>query len=195
MWSRPCDERDGQVKKRVLICGVEAACLQERIQMKRRLLVTARLAILISCCATSVLASGGRQVDIPERASGAQKVVIAKVTSATPGWRTNTFGDQLIVTEVSLDVEETLKGTPATQLWMDLEGGTVDGVTLRVSSLPQLSAGERAVFFLDGTPSGSHVPHLKGQGILKLDANNVVRGSSLRLDDVRRQVRGANAGR
>jgi hypothetical protein len=164
--------------------------------MKRRLPSIGRLVILGWCCATSVLmASGGRQVDIPERARGAQKVVVARAGTVTSGWRTNEFGDQLIVTEVSLDVEETLKGTPATLLWMDLEGGTVDGVTLRVSSLPQLTPGERAVFFLDATPSGSHVPHLKGQGILKLDANNVVRGTSLRLDDVRRQVRDANAGR
>ena len=159
--------------------------------MKRRFFLIGKAALLMSCFATGVLASGDRPVDIPERARGAQRVVVARVTSTTPEWRTNAFGDRLIVTEVSLDVEETLKGTPASLLFLDLEGGTLDGVTLRVSSLPQLNPGERAVFFLDGTPSVSHVPHLKGQGILKLDANNQVRGSSLRLDDVRRLVRGA----
>jgi hypothetical protein len=159
--------------------------------MKPSFRLVGQIAILIWCCVTVAAASGGRQVDIPERARGAQRVVVAKVSSVSPGWRTNKFGDQLIVTEVSLDVEETLKGTPATQLWMEVEGGTVGGLTLRVSSEPQLSSGERAVFFLDGTSSGSHVPHLKGQGILKLDGNNQVRGSSLRLDEVKRMVREA----
>jgi len=35
------------------------------------------------------------------------------------------------------------------------------------------------------------MPHLKGLGILKLETNNQVRGSSLRLDDIRRMAQGA----
>jgi hypothetical protein len=146
------------------------------------------LVVLISC-GTATVATGERPVDIPERARGAQRVVVAKATSVTTGWRHNGFGDHLIVSEVSLAVEETLKGTPASVLKLDLEGGTLDGVTLRVSSVAPLSPGERAVFFLDSTVLGAHVPHLKGQGILKLDSSNQVTGSSLRLDDVRRMVK------
>ena len=39
---------------------------------------------------------------------------------------------------------------------------------------------------LDAAPSGSHKPHLKGMGILKLDSNNKIEDSDLRLDDIRR---------
>ena len=35
------------------------------------------------------------------------------------------------------------------------------------------------------------VPHLKGLGILKLDADNRVRGSSLQLNEIKTMVRAA----
>lgn len=159
--------------------------------MKRRFLLASALALVMASGTSAVSASGGPQVDIPERARGAAKVVVATATTVTPQWRRNSFGDELIVSEVVLQVEETLKGVAANSLWLDLEGGTMGDITLHVSSLPTLKPGERGVFFLDETKTGSHVPHLKGLGILKLDANNQVRGSSLRLDDIRRMARGA----
>ena len=72
---------------------------------------------------------------------------------------------------------------------MEVPGGTADGVTLRVSGQPVVNEGERAVFFLDTEVTGTHKPHLRGQGVLKLDSSNVVRNSSLRLDDIRRAAR------
>jgi len=156
--------------------------------MKRRLWLS-NLAAAIVCCATGAFASGSPNVSIPERARGSNKVVVAKVATITPQWRTNSFGDRLIVSEVSLDVEETLKGRAAGSLWLDLVGGTLDGFTLKVSSLPEMKPGERAVCFLDAIENGWHVPHLKGLGILKLDDNNQIRDSTLRLDAIRSMVR------
>lgn len=131
------------------------------------------------------------QRDIPERARGAERVVVAKAVSVTPRWQRNGFGDELIVSEFVLEVEETLKGVVPAMVFLDLEGGTMGDVTLRVSGLPVVELGDRGVFFLEETPSGSHVPHRRGRGILKLDGNDQVLGSSLRLDDIRSLVRGA----
>jgi hypothetical protein len=64
-------------------------------------------------------------------------------------------------------------------------------MTSRVSDRPTLSPGERPVFFLTPGAGGEFKPHLRGQGILKLDAANTVRGSSLTVDELRRVVRGA----
>ena len=86
---------------------------------------------------------------------------------------------------------EVYKGTGDSSLVMEVPGGSVDGVTLRVSGQPVVNEGERAVFFLDAEEAGTHKPHLRGQGVLKLDSSNVVRGSSLRLDDIRRAARAA----
>ena len=157
--------------------------------MQRRFFITLAFVAVTGC--GSVFAAGGPPIDIRERAQGAGKVVVATATTVTPVWRTNSYGDQLSVSLVGLQVEETMKGEPANFVTLDLEGGTIGDITLHVSSLPSLKPGERAVFFLDETGSGSHVPHLKGLGILKLETNNQVRGSSLRLDDIRRMAQGA----
>jgi len=145
--------------------------------------------IAITLWAMPAFAAGGRQVDINERVKGAQRIVVAKAVKVTSEWRTNEYGDKLIVSQVTLEVEETFKGAATNQMSLDVEGGTVDGVTLTVSSQTPVKAGDRAVFMLDMKPSGGHVAHLKGQGILKLDSNNNIQNSDLRLDDIRRIVR------
>lgn len=136
--------------------------------------------------ASGMVFASGRPIDIPERARGADRIVVATTSMVTPHWRTNAHGDHLIVSELTLQVEETLKGVRETTVPMELEGGTLDGVTLRVSDLPELKPGERGVFFLDRS-NGGHVPHLRGLGILKLDGD-VVRGSALHLQDIRRMT-------
>jgi hypothetical protein len=149
---------------------------------------------LVACVIASTAvgaASNGRIATLDERIAGAQRVVVASAKSIDARWRENTYGDRVIVSRVLLDVEETLKGSAAgNAIWMDLEGGTLDGFTLRVSDLPDLRPGERAVFFLDQGVNGVATPHLRGQGILKLDSDNVVAGSSLRLDAIRTFARG-----
>ena len=130
-------------------------------------------------------ASHGRPVTVEERVKGSARVVVARAAEVKPGWRTNRWGDRIIVSRVMLEVQETLKGQASRQVVVDVEGGSVDGVTLQVSSLPALEEGERAVFFLDDMGSGTFEPHLRGLGILKLDDNDVVKGSSLKLDDIR----------
>lgn len=150
-------------------------------------LSTRTCAIAIAVCAASSIAfaSDGHPVPLAERIQGAEVVVVATPSSVNASWRENTFGDRLIVSQYVLQVHETLKGRAAQAMSLDLDGGTLDGFTLRVSSLPTLVPGERAVFFLD-RGNGAYHAHLKGQGILKLDDQGVVRGSSLTLDEIRR---------
>jgi hypothetical protein len=158
--------------------------------MKRPSTMVLHVFAISLSAAVAAIAADSRQVDLPTRTRGARKVVVAKAVSVTPAWRTTVHGDRLIVSDVALQVEETLKGTPASVMWVELEGGTIDGLTLAVSSQTPMKAGERAVFFLDETSSGLHLPHLKDMGILKIDANDRIQGSSLRLEEVRRQVLG-----
>ena len=131
-------------------------------------------------------AAQGPGTPLADRIRGARMVVVAAASTVTPRWQENAFGDRLIVSRVLLRVEETLKGMPQPTLALDLEGGTIDGVTLHVSNYPTLTPGERAVFMLDDEGGGVYQAHLRGQGILKLDEKNVVRGSSLQLDEIRR---------
>jgi hypothetical protein len=167
----------------------------DRRELARRITRTsfALIAFILLIFSSVAGASQGRAVPLEERVQGANQVVVATVTDVTPRWGENAFGDRLIISRVSLRVDETLKGVAADAMSMDLEGGTLDGLTLRVSSLPALERGERAVFFLNAPGGGVYHPHLAGQGILKLDAAGFVRGSTLSLGTVRAIVRQAAA--
>ena len=76
-------------------------------------------------------------------------MVVAQVVDVQSRFATNRFGDQLIVSTVVLDVAETLKGQAARTLNVEIEGGTVGDLTLKVSDLPSFRPGDRAMFFLD----------------------------------------------
>ena len=145
--------------------------------------------------ATHAAAAGNVPVPLPDRVRGSESVVVAKVMDLHATYETNEYGDQLIVSHVTLHVEESLKGKPERSLEVDVVGGTVGNVTLDVSNMPRVYRGERAVFFLTpNSHSGKLVPYLAGQGILKLDAQNRVKGTSLDLTTIR-QMASAVAGR
>jgi hypothetical protein len=148
------------------------------------------LATVVAVLAFSPIlgAQGNRVLPLDMRVSGAQRVVVATARTVNASWRENQFGDRIIVSRILLDVEENLKGGATQTVWMELAGGTLDGRTLRVSDVPEFKPGERAVLMLDQTDTGVYLPHLRGQGILKLDDSDVVQGTSTRLDDIRRAV-------
>ena len=143
----------------------------------------------LAITATSLAAQAGQPRSIQERARGAARVVVATVTETSSRHERNEFGDDLIVTRAQLTVDEAVKG-PGGPATLTLEGGTVDGITMRVSDLPSLKKGERAVFFLAPGRDGEFQPHLRGQGILKLDRDDRVPDSSLTLAEIRRLAAG-----
>jgi hypothetical protein len=151
-------------------------------------------AIVLSVAMGSALADTGVPVDLPTRARGAERVIVASVQRVRPEYRRNEFGDELIVSQADLRVSEVLKGRGAggETVVVEVEGGTIGEVTLHVSDLPALAAGENAVFFLARVPGDEdkYVPHLRGLGVLKLDAADRVIGTGSTLADVRRAVSG-----
>jgi len=153
----------------------------------------AGIGLFLVCVASATLSAAvGPPVTVQARAKGAQKVVIATVEDVQSTFAVNGFGDRLIYSSVRLRVNETLKGARADAVTVTLEGGTVGDITLAVSDMPSMKAGERAVMFLDATESGGHLPHGRGLGVLQLDSTNHVRGTSLSLDDVRTMVQAAS---
>ena len=146
---------------------------------------------LCACVLTQTASgSGTPPVDIQTRARGAQRVVVGTVVDVYSAFQKNSFGDQLIVSRVLLQIEEVLKGNDREQTaTLNLEGGTVGDLTLHVSDLPVLKAAERAVFFLDQTSAGETIPHRRGLGILKLDNMDRVPGTTLTLGSIRQMTR------
>ena len=152
------------------------------------------LAAASLCLSTSAtIASSTVPVSLETRAQGADGIVVGSVERVTASYERNKYGDELIVSHAQLVVGEVLKGrdlAPGQRVTLNVEGGTVGDVTLRVSDLPAVVPGDRAVFFLERDPSGRLVPHLRGLGILKLDPANRVLGTSVSLGDVRSRVQG-----
>jgi len=145
-------------------------------------------------CFFIVIASGhvlaqDAPVPLVDRARGSERVVVGRVTAVSPVWQTNEFGDRLIVSVVSVAVDETLRGPSQGAVDVEVEGGTIGDVTLHVSDLESFTPGERGVFYLKRGSRGSLVPHLRGQGLLKLDRSDRVRGGNFTLADVRREAR------
>jgi hypothetical protein len=134
-------------------------------------------------------AAGEEASIVAERLRGASQVVIAKTRAGAPRWLTNSHGDRLIITEFVLEVEETLKGQVMSELTIEVPGGTLDGVTLRVSGQPVFKPGDRAVFMLESTTAGVHKLHRRGEGVLRLNVQNSIAGSALTISDVRQLAR------
>ena len=131
-------------------------------------------------------------VPLAERARGAERIVVGRVASISPMWQTNEFGDRLIISVMRVTVSETLKGPQQAAIDVELEGGSIGDVTLNVSDQASFAPGDRAVFYLRRNVRASLVPHLRGQGVLKLDRSDRVPGSSLTLETIRREAaRGA----
>lgn len=127
-------------------------------------------------------------VPLTERARGAERVIVGRVAAVNPAWRVNDYGDRLIVSVLRVNVDETLKGGAQSSVDVEVEGGTIGGLTLRVSDQEPLSPGDRGVFYLTRSARGPLVPHLRGQGFLRLDRSDRVPNSSLTLDEIRRTV-------
>jgi hypothetical protein len=162
----------------------------EVLTMKR---VVSALLVVCAAMSVSLAAQKGprevpRVIPLAERAQGAERVVVAAVVGTTSEFAVSDFGDQLIVSHAQVKVEESLKGTGPDTFVLDVEGGTVGALSLRVSDMPSINTGERAVFFVSRNASGHNVPHLRGQGVIKLDSSNMVRGTTVSLADVKRQI-------
>jgi hypothetical protein len=104
-----------------------------------------------------------------ERFGGATLVVVGTVERVSAAFGRNEHGDDLIISTVALQVEQTLRGEPERSLSFELEGGTVGELTLVVSDQPSLAPGDRGAFALRPSRTGRWVPNARGRGILRLD--------------------------
>ena len=149
------------------------------------------IGLVVCVTVTTLSADIGPPVDVGARAKGAREIVVATVMDVESAFAVSDHGDELIVSHGLLQVHETMKGAHTAALQIVVEGGTVGDLTLQVSDMPTLERGNRAVFFLDRTPSGTRKLHRRGLGMLKLDSNDRVLGNGQTLDDVRRAVQSA----
>ena len=152
--------------------------------------VSSSVAVMVAAVlgAAAVARAQETAVSLPDRARGAERVVVGRVASVTPAWQVNDYGDRLIVSTVHVTVDETLKGQADSTLDVEVEGGTIGKVKLIVSDETAFNPGDRAVFYVKRNRRGRFTPHLRGQGLIRLDRLDRVPGSALTLAEIRRSV-------
>ena len=77
---------------------------------------------------------------------GSDRIVRGRVVSLNCRRGTNDFGDDLIYTDISIETHETLMGDRS-NLLLTIEGGTVNGITLKVSDVPEFHPGDEVLVF------------------------------------------------
>lgn len=164
-----------------------------RISFPTVALVACLLITLTLSTGATAFAQGNS--DVTNRARGSERVVVARISAVEAVATRNEYGDELIVSRSTIEVEQTLKGPFTPTLTIDVEGGTLGELTLEVSDMPRVRPGDRGVFFVRRAPSGRNVPHQRGNGILKLSQDDRVEDSGLTLEDVRQAVGAAGNGR
>ena len=147
------------------------------------------MAAVLSLALWPSVATAQQPVPVADRARGAEHVVVGRVSSVTPVWRDNDFGDRLIVSVLHVVVDERLKGSPPSAIDVEVEGGTIGSLTLRVSDLDTFVPGDRAVFYVQHNRRGGLIPYRRGLGVQKLDSAGRASGSGMTLDQIRQEVR------
>ena len=155
--------------------------------MKRTVLAL----LTISLTATAAIAKVDGRPDVGEKTRGSSKVVLGTVTDVESEFGENDYGDRLILSRVTVRVDETMKGVHEGSVVVTLEGGTVGDLKLVVSDMPALEPGNRAVMFLTSSPAGDHRPYGRGSGVVEVGDDDHALESDLTVDDIRAAVKAA----
>lgn len=128
------------------------------------LVVAAALAVGAPAFATTML-----KLDVPAMSRAADAVVRGKVTKVQSRW---TDDQRKIVTDVELQVSETLKGSPPKTVKIVQPGGVVGDIGQRVDGVAEFKEGEECVVFLER--QGDKVFSVVGmaQGKLKVERSS-----------------------
>jgi|GEM_PF-625861 len=110
--------------------------------MKRLIIMSVALTFLLCL-------SFPAQADRNDRRSEeATNIVVGKIKQVKSFYATNQWGDNLIMSEVTLKVDKVHKGDQADEVTFVVEGGAVGDIILRVSSVPLFEEGDELILFL-----------------------------------------------
>jgi hypothetical protein len=118
----------------------------------------------------------------------ADTIVLGTVTGRVSAWNDRRTAIQ---TDVTVTIEETIKGSPGAEITFRVAGGIVGDIGMRTSTAPVLHDGDQVVLFLNtgGVPTSVVGHH---QGALTVQDGTVAKdGQRLAVDNVIRAIRAA----
>jgi len=86
--------------------------------------------------------------NIDQLTKDASNIIAGKIKKIESFYETNKWGDTLIMSEVKLKVEKTIKGTLQDDVVFTVEGGRIGDVMLRVSNIPFFEEGDGIIVYL-----------------------------------------------
>jgi len=112
------------------------------------------------------------KITLEKLANGADFILVGTVTN------TASYGQdkQNIYIQVTLSVEQTLKGKTGGEVVIKVPGGAVGGIEMMVTDNPSFQSGERVVVFLNNN-QGIFTVFGGFQGKFTIDKNNMVSGN------------------
>ena len=130
-----------------------------RIGLKRlfRRLVLPAAGVWLCFALAPVSAAVVLQMGVAELSEKAESVLHGRVVASRSEW---TADGKSIVTHVTVEVLDNMKGSAPQQVTLTFTGGTVDGVSLTLSGLRMPSLGDEGIYFIEGMNRGLDCPIL-----------------------------------
>jgi hypothetical protein len=132
--------------------------------------VTSRCAALAAVvmlgAALPALATTVLHQDLPQLTVAADAVVVGRVIGAQSRW---TEDRRRIVTDVTVEVDEALKGAPGKTVIIRQPGGRVGDVGQRVDGIASFAPGEQVLVFLEARPDGAYLVQGMSQGKFRIE--------------------------
>jgi len=107
-------------------------------------------------------------MEFDAKVENAASIVVGKVVSQRSEWDA---GRKWILTYSTIQVEKTLKGTPAQQVTIVTPGGTVGNIAQDVIGVPKFREGDEHVVFVRNSQAGPTVLYLE-QGAYSVEKND-----------------------
>jgi hypothetical protein len=108
--------------------------------------------LFLMLCVGLAVASARATIVIPPTfdrlVSDAELIFQGTVTDARSQW-TGEGADRRIMTYVTFNIEDAIKGAPGRSYTIQMLGGTVDGETIEVSDTPKFKVGDRDILFVE----------------------------------------------
>lgn len=107
------------------------------------------------------------KLSVDQLTDRAGSIVVATVVSRRAEWEA--YGaSKLIITKITLAVEQSVKGSMPGTLVIEVVGGTIGDQTLRVSDVPEFRVGDRDVLFLNNHPHAVSPVVGSDQGLFRI---------------------------
>ena len=104
------------------------------------------LAIALICLCPDAVRAAVVKMTVAELSDQADRIISGDVVDVESYWNDE---ETLILSSVTVEVHENLKGDGPPRIVLELFGGTVGDTTLRTSVTPTLVAGDHVLLFLD----------------------------------------------